>query len=342
MTNNNKGANNNFEDTCTNGKFVISLDFELMWGVRDKRTVKDYGENIAGVHKVIPELLVIFDKYKINATFSTVGLLFFETKQELLTNLPNTIPLYKKQNLSPYNGHFEHLGDNFENDKYHYAPVLIKNILECPEHEIGTHTFSHYYCLEQGQTLESFRADIENAILIAKKHGITLTSLVFPRNQFNEDYLKVCLELGIFCYRGNEHSWIYRAKNGSDETKFRRAFRLLDTYINLSGHNCYSEKFLKSKMPIDIPSSRFLRPYSKKLKVLDGLRLRRIKSGMTFAAKNNMIYHLWWHPHNFGVNQDENFIFLEKILNHYNHLNNKYNFQSFTMSALANAIKNGK
>jgi hypothetical protein len=62
---------------------------------------------------------------------------------------------------------------------------------------------------------------------------------------------------------------------------------------------------------------------------------------MTYAAKNNLTYHLWWHPHNFGMDQDENFIFLEKILTHFQFLNTKYNFQSYTMSSLANIIKNG-
>lgn len=324
------------------GKFVISLDFELMWGVRDKKSIDNYGTSIIGVHEVIPRLLELFRKHKIKATFSTVGFLFFKDKEELLTNLPEIRPLYENPNLSPYNGYFENLGSNCEKDKYHYALSLIKEIQKYPEQEIGTHTFSHYYCLEKGQTLESFKADIESAIAIANKHNISLTSLIFPRNQFNDEYLKACLDLGIFCYRGNEHSWLYRAKNGSEETKTRRAFRLLDAYFNLSGHNCYTNQYLSSKMPIDIPSSRFLRPFSKKLKIFEGLRLRRIKSGMTHAAKNNLTYHLWWHPHNFGTNQKENFSFLEKILDYYELLNNNYNFQSYTMTELANVIKNGK
>jgi peptidoglycan/xylan/chitin deacetylase (PgdA/CDA1 family) len=324
----------------TNGKFVISLDFELMWGVRDKKDKTNYGDNILGVHLVIPKLLEIFRKYDIKATFSTVGLLFFNTKQELLDSIPKFKPQYTNPNLSPYNGHFNILGNDYKTDKYHFAPLLIKEIQKYPEQEIGTHTFSHYYCLEPGQTIDAFKADIESALTIAKKYNINLTSLVFPRNQFNDDYLKICLESGIFCYRGNEQSWLYKAKNGEGESAFRRAFRLIDAYVNISGHNCYSDHFLKSKMPIDIPSSRFLRPFSRKLKFLDGLRLHRIKTGMTYAAKNNLTYHLWWHPHNFGINQVENFEFLEKILQHYNNLNRKYNFQSITMSNLANNIKN--
>jgi hypothetical protein len=324
------------------GKFVISLDFELMWGVRDKKSIKTYGKNILGVHKVIPNLLELFKAYDIHATFSTVGLLFFETKQELLANIPADKPLYDDRNLSPYNGYFDMLGDNYKTDQYHFAPNLIKEVQKYPAHEIGTHTFSHYYCLEPGQTIETFKEDIKSAMLVAKKYNISLTSLVFPRNQFNDEYLKICSESGIICYRGNETSWLYKAKNNENESYFRRALRLLDAYVNLSGNNCYSDNELNSGGCMDIPSSRFLRPYSGKLSFLDRFKLKRIKSGMTYAAKNNSTYHLWWHPHNFGTNQKENFALLEDILKHYQYLHSNYNFKSYTMSSLANHLKNGK
>jgi len=326
----------------TNGKFVISLDFELMWGVRDIKTKADYGNNIIGAHKVVPRLLQIFRRYQIRATFSTVGLLFFETKKQLLENIPAIKPKYTNPNLSPYNGHLDTLGEDYKEDLYHFGSSLIKEIQKYPEQEIGTHTFSHYYCLEKGQSIDEFRADLESAFSIAKKYNLTFTSLVFPRNQFNEDYLKVCKGLGIICYRGTEHFWLYKAKSGDNETQFRRALRLIDAYINISGHSCYSDEFLKSKMPINIPASRYLRPYSKLLSLLDGFRLNRIKSGMTYAAKNNLTYHLWWHPHDFGINQDKNFRFLEKILSHYQFLNKKYDMQSYSMSDLANEIRNEK
>ena len=61
---------------------------------------------------------------------------------------------------------------------------------------------------------------------------------------------------------------------------------------------------------------------------------------MSYAAKMGLIYHLWWHPHNFGANQDKNFAFLEKILNHYDDLHLKYNFESHTMTSTAKNILN--
>lgn len=59
---------------------------------------------------------------------------------------------------------------------------------------------------------------------------------------------------------------------------------------------------------------------------------------MSFAAKKGLVYHLWWHPHNFGINQSENFSFLENILKHYKKLNTEFDFESVSMQQLANEI----
>jgi peptidoglycan/xylan/chitin deacetylase (PgdA/CDA1 family) len=320
------------------GKFVISLDFELQWGVRDIDGAEQYQKNIIGVHTAFPLLLQIFEEYNIKATFAIVGFLFAENKSELLDLLPASLPDYENKNLSPYNGYFSTVGNNYNEDPLHFAPHLIEMLKKSSTHEIGTHTFSHYYCLEKGQTLESFEDDLISAKRSSQKYNINNTSLVFPRNQFNKDYIKVCEKHGIICYRGNEHSWLYAAQNKKSESKVRRAVRLLDAFFKISGHNCYSDSYLKSNFPINIPASRFLRPYSKALSFLDGLKLNRIKNDMSYAAKNNLTYHLWWHPHNFGINQDDNFLFLENVLKHYRTLNNQYGFQSITMSNLAKQI----
>ena len=328
------------------GSFVISLDFELMWGVRDVATKSSYGRNILGVHQVIPRLLDCFTKYQIHATFATVGFLFFETKEEMLQHLPQRKPQYKNAVLTPYGDYLNHeVGENYKDDLYHFAPQLIELIKNTPHQEISTHTFSHYYCLEEGQSIEDFEQDLKQAISAARLRGCEIKSIIFPRNQFNPEYLKVCIQYGVHIYRNNERSWIYKSRNRDKESKLRRAIRLINAYLNLSGHHCYSdEEMYQGGELVDIPSSRFLRPFSRKLAFLDGLRLRRIKRAMTYAAKNNKMFHLWWHPHNFGINQDENFSFLTKILEHYRELNHKYQFQSINMLELSELLqqKNGK
>jgi hypothetical protein len=318
-----------------NGKLVISLDFELLWGMRDKKTIETYGENILGVRQSIPKMIEIFNEYEINATFSTVGFLFAKNKNEILEFSPNIKPKYIDENLSPYNGYFNEIGDNENVDKFHFASSIIDELKKHSNHEISTHTFSHYYCLEKGQNITDFKRDLVSAINIAKKNDIILESIIFPRNQYNKDYLSICTELGINSFRGNEKVWFNKADNGENESMIKRIFRLSDSYINISGHHTYSINKIKKTTPYNIPSSRFLRAFNPKLKFIEKLKLNRIKKSMTYAAKNGHIYHLWWHPHNFGTFQKENFEFLREILIHYSILKSKYNFESLTMNNLA-------
>lgn len=319
---------------------MISLDFEMMWGVRDIVTIDTYGQHIKGVHQVIPTLLDCFTRHGIRGTFATVGFLFFDNKQELLQNLPDKQPTYQNPNYSPYGEYLNQLGQHKDDDPYHFGAHLVKKIQDTAGQEIATHTFSHYYCLEAGQTIDDFRADLRAAVTVAARRGIEIKSIVFPRNQFNPDYLSVCREFGVNTYRNNEESWLYIARPDNKESLLRRAVRLLDAYLNISGHHAYTETYMKAAaFPlVNVPSSRFLRPYTRSLRWLEWLRLRRIKNSMTHAARHNLMYHLWWHPHNFGINQQQNFGFLEKILEHYQYLQKKYNFQSVTMSELTDEI----
>ncbi len=320
------------------GKFVISLDFELFWGVRDKRTIENYGANILGVQKAIPAMLALFDKYGVKATFSTVGFLFAQNKEELLAFCPSIQPDYVDTKLSPYHS-FDKVGNDETDDPYHFGYSLLQQIKAKGNHEIGTHTFCHYYCLEAGQTPEAFKQDLIAAKKIAAEKGIDVRSLIFPRNQFNEEYLFLCKQVGIDSYRGNPSSWLYTGRNKNDESLSRRALRFIDTYINLTGHHCHTKEYVLSSSLVNVAASRFLRPYSKKFFFLESLRLRRIKKAMFHAAKNNMLFHLWWHPHNFGVNLQENINFLEQILACYQRLQQEYQFSSITMTGITDELK---
>ena len=323
----------------TSGTFVISLDFELLWGVRDIMGPEVYGEHIHGVFDIFPRMLELFDLYEVKATFATVGLLFADSLEEMQRYFPPETPSYLDTNLSPYNDHFEKVGESEEEDRYHFATSLMEILRDYPDQEIGTHTFSHYYCMEDGQTADQFRADIQAAVEIARSKNIELKSLVFPRNQMNSTYLQICGELGIETYRGNEKSWYYSSRKGRAFDIPRRLLRLSDSYVNLSGQNTYNIEELGKEAPYNIPSSRFLRPYNPRLKVLEGLRLRRILRGMEHAAKERELFHLWWHPHNFGKFQDQNLSFLEKILKHYQTLSKDYGFHSKTMREVGEEIK---
>lgn len=313
--------------------FIVSLDFELLWGMREYITIERYGANISGVRQVIPALLELFKKYGVSATFATVGLLFARNKEELLQHRPTILPDYTPSKYSPYeNNYFSRVGKSEEDDIYHYAGSLIRMILQSPEHEIASHTFSHYYCLANA-SIESFEADMQAARTIAATYGVTLKSVVFPRNQYSARHIAICQRLGFIAYRGNPQSFIYKPTQHEKQSEYIRALRLADSYVNLTGHHTFNIE--QREGIINIPASRFLRPAPVRLKVAEDLRLNRIRRSMSVAAAKNQCYHLWWHPHNFGVNLERNLAFLEKVLKHYEKLNSEFGMQSKTMKAIA-------
>ncbi len=113
------------KSTAAAGAFVISLDFELHWGVRDRRTVADYKDNLLGARNVVPRLLDLFSRYKVHATWATVGFLFFDSREALISGCPRRQPQYSLPKLSPYLN-LEEIGPNEEHDCYHFAPSLIR------------------------------------------------------------------------------------------------------------------------------------------------------------------------------------------------------------------------
>ena len=312
------------------GTFVVSLDFELHWGVRDHRTVADYRDNLLGVRRAIPALLTLFSEFGVRATWATVGFLFFETIDELLAAIPAELPHYADRKLDPYAA-LNEVGRDEAEDPFHFAPSLIRQIQTTAGQEIATHTFCHYYAGVPGPSLESFRADIRAAKSAGQHLGVEIKSVVFPRNQVSIPHIRICAEEGLIAYRGVESDPYVAAGNSLVD----RAKRFADAYVNLAGPCCGVPCKLDSLEIVSVPQSRFLRPANPRLQLLDGLRLSRILSSMTFAAQNQLLFHLWWHPHNFGVNTDLNLSFLRAILEHYRALNGRLEFQSLTMAEVA-------
>lgn len=323
------------------GHFVISLDYELHWGIFDHSSVDDYRENLTNVNLVINKLIALSDSYKIRLTFATVGFLFAKNKAELLTHSPKNKPQYVNNKLNPYL-YFNQIGNSEIDDPFHYGNSMTKKINANKNHELGTHTFSHYYCDEDGQILKQFEEDILAAKQIVKDKNIKLESIVFPRNMVaGQEYLEMSYKHGITSYRGTEKAYIYNIHPTKKHYNWLlfRLLRVLDCYVNITGNNTYNLEGLYEKGKIiNLPSSRFLRPYYSFLKFLEPFKVYRIKKGMRRAAKKNELFHLWWHPHNFGKNIDENFKSLEKIFQEYKRLNKKHQFTSETMTSLSNKM----
>ncbi|MEN8832583.1 hypothetical protein [Pacificibacter sp.] len=316
------------------GAFVISLDFELMWGVRDHRSIRDYGDAILGGRDAIPEILSRFEKAGINATWATVGLLFAENREEMLEFAPKIRPNYENAELSPYVSiESKQIGRNEREDPLHFGLSLIERISDTPGQEIATHTYSHYYCLEQGQAIESFEADLRASVEIGNAKGYAVQSLVFPRNQTNYPLAIKAADLGIDIYRGEDDGWLRKPRSGAQTTQLFRLVRFLDDALPVAPSKTTNAK--QNGPAIDIPATQFLRPWSKRLSLYNKLHIRKIQAEMIAAAKTGGLYHLWWHPHNFGRNTDINLAQLDAILKTYIHCRDEYGMESHSMQSLA-------
>jgi hypothetical protein len=318
------------------GALVVSLDFELLWGVRDLYPADGgtYRQHLLGERTVVAPLLDLFEEFEVAATWATVGMMFAASREELERYRPAFLPRYDDARLNPYD---DALGAGENDDPLRYAASLVEQIARRPRQEMASHTYSHFYCLEPGSDVASFRSDLDSAVAIARDRGMEMRSLVFPRNQFNPDYVQALIDTGFTSCRINPSGLMHRmSARSKTQRPYARAGRMLDTYVEISGDRVTPWQdipFIGSLCCL--PSSQFLRPYTPRLRHLEPLRLRRITSGLRKAAEQGGVFHLWWHPHNFGTHTEENLAFLRRILEEYRLCRDRFELRSLTMAEAA-------
>ncbi len=316
-----------------NGVFIVSLDFELLWGMHDCENPESFYNDVIGARNGIKKMLSIFEEYGICATWGVVGLLMAKNREDVCKYSPEIKPEYEKQDLSAYN-YFDTLGEDEKEDICHYAYSLVAEILKYKNQEIASHTFSHYYCNAKGQTEESFASDLNAAQKIAKeKFGLELKSLILPRNDFNVNYLETIRKCGFLSVRGNPKHYAY-----NNENFLAKCMRMIDTYIGICGKKTYVPKY--NGGVINLKASMFYRRYNPKISFLEPLKIKYIKRQMKKAAQNREYFHLWWHPHNIGKYTEKSLKQLEDLFSYYRELNSVYGFQCKTMREMSEEIIN--
>lgn len=312
---------------------TISLDFELLWGIFEKAGDRINSRYFENTRKVIPQMLDAFVENGVEVTWATVGMLFANDEEEWRQYQPEDRPTYKDKRLSAY----EWVKHHGMNPVHHFAPDLIKLIIDAPGQELASHTFSHYYTLMRGQTPEQFRMDLRAAQQIAKdKFQVSLSSLVFPRNHLNYHYLQICTAEGFDQVRGNPENWFWQETQ--KESLLKKVGRTADCFIPMGKRTSYSMSEISKDepdYPWIIPASRLLRPHYGKGPFVDRIRLHRVKEEMTEAARHGEVYHLWWHPHNFGNYPEECMRELKEIIQHFRQLQQEYGMQACNMQNLA-------
>jgi len=315
---------------------VISLDFELHWGVRDFTPLdRSERKRLLLARGMVERILKVFAEYRIHATWATVGLLFASSAEEAEFFRPAVLPNYSAPNLNPYE---EKLGRSEAEDPFHFAPSLIERIRATAGQEIGSHSFSHYYCLEAGQSATSFAADLSSAIAIARQRGIQIQSYVFPRNQVISAYLPILASQGIAVYRGVGKQEPYQAVNFQSQRRLiHRAARLADTLVDLYG--VQAAPWPGEDSPRCLEPSRYLQRCRRMLRPFRPLQLHRLQQQMQAAAAQKKIFHLWWHPEDFTTGGEANLDLLRRLLDSFSALQARGGMLSLSMTEALRMIE---
>ena len=308
------------------GALVVSLDFELTWGVRHAGRRVDAD----GARRAVDALLSVFVSEGIAATWATVGFLFAADRAEREHFAPRLRPSYHDGALSPY---AHPTGPDETRDPSHFALSLLREVQRTPGQEVGSHTHSHFFTRAPGQQRDQFAADLDSARRIATQAGFDVRALVFPKNQVNEAYLDLLPAYGFTSYRGAQRGWRHRG-----DALPQRAARLWQSHAGRAGEFTAPWSAVCRPAPsaaVNVPGTAFLRPASPSTPLLNGARVRRLRAGLRDAARRGRVLHLWWHPHNFAAHLAENLAALGAVLRTVHELRDAGRLDSLTMTEAA-------
>jgi peptidoglycan/xylan/chitin deacetylase (PgdA/CDA1 family) len=290
------------------GVFTISLDFELIWGTLDLFGPERFRRACEVERQVvIDRLLDLFVEFEVSATWCILGHLFLDHCQPEHGRMHPEV-------VRP--SHAWCRGDWFKHDAggseatapIFYGQSLVERIRAClvPQ-EIGCHSFSHVIFGDPGCSRETAASEVAACVRLAREAGVELQSFAFPRNKVG--HLDVLRQHGFRCYRGPEPVWY---EGGGYPEIVRRLGHLWDVFRAAQPPVVLPEK---RDGLWNIPGSMVYFPMHGPRRWLPmSWRVRRAVKGLTAAAREKRIFHLWFHPTNIADGMDSMLAGLREIL----------------------------
>jgi len=314
---------------------LFSLDTELAWGFHDKDELPK--KRIESARSSLRDILRLFDKYDIAATWAVVGHLFLDECDGNHEEHPLGKEWFEKDS-----------GGNVKENLYWFGTDLIREILDAKvDHEIGCHSFSH----PEFNTINREMAEweLQNSLDAAKKIGIDLESFVFPRNKVgHHDLLK---EYGFTSYRGQKPpSWydkISLERKGNLNYYFNQTGRLIDFTVVRNSKLSVTPIIDKNGL-VNIPASLYIFSFERARafpetiarKIVENIFPNRaffeVKRGIESILNNNGILHLWFHPNDLKLEKD--FQRLVKICRYIKKIKEESELEVKTMQEVAREV----
>jgi hypothetical protein len=311
------------------GIFVLSLDFELIWGTADLGRSNFVPLCRLERRFAIQRLLALLELHDIQATWAVLGHLFLSRCEPIggRTHPEIVRPEYSWVK----DDWFSHdPGGAESDDSVHLGRSLVDKIRNCAvRQEVGSHSFCHIIFGNPGCSRATAESDVAECVRIAHEQGLQLKSFVFPRNEIG--YLDVLKKYGFSCYRGTEPHWY---EHRAVPETIRRGCRLFDVLRAATPPTVLPSMTVPGL--INIPGSAMFFP-------MDGfrrfipmrVRVKRCIKGLKRAAARKEIFHLWFHPTNMVVEMETMFSGLNEILTHVGQLRKAGVLDVMTMAQIS-------
>jgi peptidoglycan/xylan/chitin deacetylase (PgdA/CDA1 family) len=263
------------------GTLTISIDLELAWGVWDIITPADLRMAETAERPICSELIALFDRYEIPATWAMVAALLDEDSA----------------NARP--------GDK----SCWYAPDIIDRLVGAKvAHEIGSHGGKHVYFRDIPAA--QARQDLDYARAVHRANALPYNSFVFPRNAVG--HLDLLAEAGLRTFRGPDVGWFRTAARAGRIAS--RAANFADKFLPIPPSLV---RAAKCGALVDIPGSMlFLGRNGARRFILPAVSRAKLRMGLERARAAGGVFHLWFHPSNFYYRRDEQLATLAWFLAH--------------------------
>lgn len=287
------------------GSIVISLDMELAWGriERDDRFL--YYSLLENTRNVINRLLALFDKYDVPVTWAVVGRLI-----EKRDNHAEPLSAFYA-NVDEKELYADQIRNSIENSWLEFPDLIEMIKSHSAKHEIGSHTYSHIlfgdWLDEKGVNRELAQLDFAAAQNVWEKHGLRPRSIIYPRNAIG--YVEVLRNYGFDVFRSKNLSR-YSSLPGFLQ-KICNAIELFLPVSPLTSPAMSTKDGL-----IDLPGSMHFKVmhWTYRKYVPFGILRRKAILGLKRASRRKEVFHLWFHPFDFGHCTEEHFAVFESVL----------------------------
>lgn len=303
------------------GVFTISLDTELAWGSFDKGGVRRYGAAYRETPDLVERLCGLFERYDVPATWAFVAHLFEECADH------DAAPSERATWLAD-----APCSTGVERSLW-YAPELLSTVRGCATpQEVGLHGYSHL--VFDQHTRQAARAELDDALAVARANGLEPSAFVFPRN--GSAHLDLLADRGFAVVRGRDARWYERARLGAA----RKPLRLLDEAARLSPPVVTP---VEREGIVVVPGSQIFRPDRGPWGLTPAATpVVRARKGLDRAAKTGRVFHLWFHPFNMASDPDHHLGLFEQILSYADELRETGRLEIRPLSGVARAFRDGR